>query len=357
LKKTIVLLAILIIAGSSTSFSLVTSASTISDLESSYAKKEIEALLGAEIITGYEDETFKPKEKVSRAEFAKMLALALDLPENREAAEKFNDMPEWAAPYVGALVKEGLVKGISTDIFGSTLPIERQDIMVMLIRAMDLVDYSNFIPMFPEFLDENEIADYAFHKVAWAHYIDLTVGYKGKFMPTQPAQRQEAAIWIYKISINKEKYERKAMELAIERTFNPHVKKIMWLDSGKIEITFSTKEKKVYLVSDLIERVYLELQYGHLSNLVGEDWITFDEQKKMEFVNKMIDFWQTEYDFINVVGDDMELRKVLIPIINDHFNSDEEYVLYDEMSDIMVKYAVDHDFVKFKEFPDGFVLP
>lgn len=132
MKKAIALLTAGIILGSSSFVSPEASAASLSDIENSYAKNEIQALVDSEIINGYGNGTFKPKETGSRAEFAKMLALSMELPANEQAGAAFNDVPDWASPYVGALVEEGVIKGISSDEFGADLPVERQDIMVMI---------------------------------------------------------------------------------------------------------------------------------------------------------------------------------------------------------------------------------
>ena len=81
----------------------------ITDIDSSYAKVEITTLIEQNIITGYKDNTFKPRNSISRVEFAAMLARGLDLTEDVVAAAHFKDVPVWEKGYVGALVNEGYV--------------------------------------------------------------------------------------------------------------------------------------------------------------------------------------------------------------------------------------------------------
>jgi 5-hydroxyisourate hydrolase-like protein (transthyretin family) len=358
LRKFTILLTVGILLGSSSFFSTDANAAYLSDIEESYAKKEIQALVDFEIINGYENGTFKPKGTVSRAEFAKMLSLTLELPANEAGAAAFSDVPDWASPYVGALVEEGIIKGISTDEFGSDLPIERQDIMVMMIRALRLEDYTRFLPFYPEFLDEDDIADYAFHKVAWAHYIDLTEGYEGYFNPLQPAKRQEAARWIYEIAFNKETYERNAMELAINRAFYTHAEGFRWINNDTVEISFSTKEKKKYHVPQLMERVYLSLEFDfYLSSLEGEVWVQYSRSEKEAMINKVVDYWKTDYDFIDIIGNEDELKETLPSVVDAHYERDEEYILYDDIVDVMRDYAFKQGYIEFKEIQDGFQIP
>ncbi|MFI8687550.1 S-layer homology domain-containing protein [Rossellomorea sp. NPDC077527] len=358
MKKVITLLTAGFVLGGSSFVSPEASAASLSDIESSYAKKEIQALVDSEIINGYENGTFKPKGTVSRAEFAKMLALALELPENKQEGSAFADVPDWASPYVGALMEEGVIKGISDDEFGADLPIERQDITVMMIRALGLEDFSRFIGLYPEFKDENEMADYAFHKVGWAHYIGLTEGYQGFFRPLESAQRQEAARWIYEIAFNKEMYERNAKEIAINRAFYSQAEEFKWIDNETVEITFSIMDKKVYHLPELMERVNLSLEYDfYLSKLEGKEWVQYSQLEKEAIITKVIDYWKTDYDYIDLVGNEDELKKALMSVVDAHYERDEEYILYDDVVDVMTDYARKNGYIEFQEIPDGFQIP
>ncbi|WP_226675840.1 S-layer homology domain-containing protein [Rossellomorea aquimaris] len=358
MKKVIPLLTAGILLGSSSYIATEADAASLSDIDSSYAKNEIQALVDSEIINGYENGTFKPKGTVSRAEFAKMLALALELPENKQEGSAFNDVPDWASPYVGALVEEGIIEGISNDEFGADLPIERQDIMVMMIRALGLEDYSRFIGLYPEFKDENEMADYAFHKVGWAHYIGLTEGYQGFFRPLESAQRQEAARWIYEIAFNKETYERNALEIAINRAFYTQAEEFKWIDNETVEITFSIMDKKVYHVPELMERVNPSLEFDfYLSSLDGKEWVQYSPLEKEAMITKIIDYWKSDYDYIDVIGNEDELKKAILSGVDAHYERDEEYILYDYIVDVMTDYARKNGYIEFQEIPDGFQVP
>ena len=56
----------------------IAQAAELRDIENSWAKGAIEELVAQDIISGYPDGTFKPDRQVTRAEFAKILTLALD---------------------------------------------------------------------------------------------------------------------------------------------------------------------------------------------------------------------------------------------------------------------------------------
>src|SRR4051794_41180604 len=83
--------------------------SQLKDIGDSYAQKEIQVLVDAGIMSGYDDYSFQPKKAVSRAELAKIIVLSLGLKENPEKAAAFQDVDPkiWYRGFVGALVEAG----------------------------------------------------------------------------------------------------------------------------------------------------------------------------------------------------------------------------------------------------------
>ncbi|MBT2661777.1 S-layer homology domain-containing protein [Bacillus sp. ISL-45] len=76
----------------------------------------IEELAKNNVISGYADGTFRPKENLTREQFAKMLSLAMELPLDSKAAAQFTDLADWSRPYVGALVNSEITYGKIKDI-------------------------------------------------------------------------------------------------------------------------------------------------------------------------------------------------------------------------------------------------
>ena len=66
---------------------------SFSDVSSVYwAASEIEDLAGKDIIDGFPDGSFKPENNVTRAEFAKIIGLALGYPTETSAPQRFPDL-------------------------------------------------------------------------------------------------------------------------------------------------------------------------------------------------------------------------------------------------------------------------
>lgn len=190
------------------------------DISNSYARQEIEELYKEGIISGKGQGVFNPKDKMTRAELAKVLALSLDLKEDVEMAKSFVDVSqdEWYAGYIGALVKTGITSGTSSTTFSPNKNVTRQELAVFLIRALELEESVKKIEMDSIFSDKDEIDSWARNHVVLAYEIGLLTGIENsdgtyRFQPKEFAERQALAILIHKFSNNKIDYILKAKRL------------------------------------------------------------------------------------------------------------------------------------------------
>lgn len=80
----------------------------------------IEQLAQQQVVSGYENNTFKPNQTVTRAEIAKIVALALHVNMDPAAANHFNDVTkgDWFYSYAVALESLGVMKEISGQFRG-----------------------------------------------------------------------------------------------------------------------------------------------------------------------------------------------------------------------------------------------
>lgn len=138
---------------------------------------------------------FYPNNSVKREEFVKMVVLAFDL-YDESAQVNFGDVKDgdWYYPYIASAVKAGLIQGVSADSFGTGSKIIRQDIAVILARAL-----GNETEMTPRsFQDEHEISEYAKKAVSKLSALGIISGMSnGYFAPKNYATRAEAAKLVY----------------------------------------------------------------------------------------------------------------------------------------------------------------
>ncbi len=109
-----------------------------SDTVNHWARAEIEMLATEEVVSGPGDGTFGPERLVTRAEFAKMLVLGMNLPIDPEDRSTYIDLaatPQWARPYVAAATRFGLMNGFEDGTFRPADQVTRIQSAVSVARG------------------------------------------------------------------------------------------------------------------------------------------------------------------------------------------------------------------------------
>jgi outer membrane protein assembly factor BamB len=106
-----------------------------------WASPEIMGLVGAGVINGYPDGSFKPEFPVTRAEFAKMAVLALSIAQATPATPSFPDLDpkEWYYGYVEGAVKYGLIKGYPDGTFQPQGNITLAEVLTVIVRTQRML--------------------------------------------------------------------------------------------------------------------------------------------------------------------------------------------------------------------------
>lgn len=166
------------------------------DLENHWAKGNIQKLINQGVIGGYPDNTFRPNNSITRAEFTKILVKAMGFAEVKPASPTFADVPSssWAYGVVEVAAGAGLVKG-SEGKFRPDDPITRQEIAVLLVRGLG--KEADVIGTVPNFADASRIAPWARGQVIIAVKEGLINGYPDNTIkPVKNSTRSEAAVMV-----------------------------------------------------------------------------------------------------------------------------------------------------------------
>ncbi|WP_322364201.1 S-layer homology domain-containing protein [Bacillus cereus] len=134
------LIAIGIIAGSLLSYSSSAFASThkFPDVPN-WASPSVNYLVDKGALHGKPDGTFSPAETIDRGSAAKIMAIMLGLDINPNAKPSFQDAQNhWAAPYIAAIEKVGVIKGDGNGNFLPTGLINRASMASMVANAYKL---------------------------------------------------------------------------------------------------------------------------------------------------------------------------------------------------------------------------
>jgi len=170
------------------------------DMDSAaWAQDSVNFLYEKGIVSGDTNGNFRPLDNVKREEFVKMLVEVFALEQSTECT--FTDVSEnaWYKPYLAAAQSAGIISGKSDGSFGAGENISRQDMAVMIFRALEKAAVS-IEKADGSFSDMNDISAYALEAVFALQNKGIISGVgNGVFAPLENANRAQAATIIYNL--------------------------------------------------------------------------------------------------------------------------------------------------------------
>ena len=125
-----------------TSLGVPAFAASFSDITDQRVSDAVDKLVGFNIITGYEDGTFKPDNQITRAEFAAIVTRYKGIADSlaADAVTGFADLDSdssraWARPYVKAAVDAKIINGFDDGTFRAGEPVTYEQAVKMLVCA------------------------------------------------------------------------------------------------------------------------------------------------------------------------------------------------------------------------------
>ena len=120
------------------------------------------------VVNGYPDGTFRPDNKITRAEFCKMLCGVLEVGK-LEYTKSFNDLEEgaWYYDYVMTLAEMGIVDGYTDGSFLPDNDITRQEMVTMVYRLQMMLPVEYQTSDLSQFSDAVNVADWARAAMQW----------------------------------------------------------------------------------------------------------------------------------------------------------------------------------------------
>ena len=167
-----------------------------------WAKADILYLYEKGIVSGVSNNSFKPESNVKREEFVKMLVEALEIPISGNNSGFFDSANgAWYEKYLSAAKESGIVNGRADGSFGVGNTITRQDMAVMMHRALSAMNkLPNAQNKAQNFSDSNDISSYATDAVKLMQECGLINGMgDNTFAPHKEATRAQAAVIIRRI--------------------------------------------------------------------------------------------------------------------------------------------------------------
>lgn len=168
--------------------------------QSHWAYNAIMEMVEKGILDGFDDGTFRPNDALTREQFAKILALAMNAPQN-ETYTVFADVSEgdWAFPYIVAVGE--YLKVYETEgrlYFYGKEPAVREDMATAIVKAKGLEGETPNLSLLDKFLDQDEISSILRGSIAIAIENKIMEGDGKYFYPQETLTRAEACALIYK---------------------------------------------------------------------------------------------------------------------------------------------------------------
>lgn len=176
------------------------------DVQNHWAKPDIEILASKLIVKGASATEFAPEAKITRAEFAALLVRSLGLTE-AAAVAKFTDVKsgDWYAGVIGAAVQAGLVSGFENNTFKPNDNITREQMAIMIAAALKQADKQQQVSdnqdsLLAKFKDKTTISSWAQNSVAQSIQAGIIQGMtESTFVPEAPATRAQAVVMLKRL--------------------------------------------------------------------------------------------------------------------------------------------------------------
>lgn len=261
-----------------------------------WAKDAIELMDKYGIINGFKDNTFRPNNKVTRAEFAKMMVLTLDMKLINPNTGSFLDIKtsDWSYPYVETAKK--YLTGFQTDkglYFKPNEYAQREEMAVAIVKGLNINPDKTNINILNSIKDESSISKNLRKYVAAAINEGIMIGDKNKnFNPNATLSRAEAATLLARL-ISEEKVTFDETKVVIEDTNLDNDTKALNLtakvNNGKVNLNWTDVEDKnfsYYMV--VISRYNTKPSFpddGYLTYITDKSDRSFTIRAGLEYTN------------------------------------------------------------------------
>ena len=183
----------------SDTFIITRTNSIFTDILNDSHSQYIEALAARNIIQNDDEGKFYPNQNITRAEFAVMMARALDIQPSTET--NFNDIRGKSyESEVQALYEIGIIKGTNPTTFNPNSTLTRQQAAMIVERMFEYLNVDTDVWESPQFTDAHLIASSATNAVALMQSLDIVSGKpNGSFDPLGKLTRSQLAKILYKV--------------------------------------------------------------------------------------------------------------------------------------------------------------
>lgn len=179
------------------------------DITQHWARAFIQRLQAQGLITGFKDNTFRPEQNLTRAEFATLLQAAFPTSTKRQYIQ-FSDIPKgfWAAKAIQTAYESGFISGFPDGRFYPQNSVTRLQVFLALVSGLNLAK-GEHLNLEDLYTDTDQIPKYATQSIITATRSQLVVNYPNPeaLNPNLTATRGEVSAIIYQALVLLKKAE------------------------------------------------------------------------------------------------------------------------------------------------------
>ncbi|GAB6179380.1 hypothetical protein JCM14036_06990 [Desulfotomaculum defluvii] len=175
--------------------------SAFNDIANHWANENITFMAEKGFAGGVGDGRFAPEANITRAQFAAFLVRILAVPES-SAALNFTDVKagDWYYASLATAYQAGLIKGVTTDKIAPNENITREQMAVMLVRAMEYKGKIAPAAKDLTFTDKSKVSPWAVSGISQSAQLNFIGGFpNGTFMPQANATRAQAIVMLHRL--------------------------------------------------------------------------------------------------------------------------------------------------------------
>ncbi|NRF93310.1 cadherin-like beta sandwich domain-containing protein [Paenibacillus frigoriresistens] len=110
---------------------------SLSDISNHWSKENINLFVNLGVISGYEDGTFHPDSSVTRAEFATLISKVFNVQPTSKTSVVSDVSNHWAKESINVLASHGIINGYEDGTFKPDKKITRAEIIAIISRIVD----------------------------------------------------------------------------------------------------------------------------------------------------------------------------------------------------------------------------
>ena len=263
----------------------------LSDIKGHWAEPFIQGLFDKGLISGFNDGTFKPDDKMTRAQYAALLVKAFNPAPKRDGIQ-FTDVAAdfWAKDVIQQAYRSQFVSGFPNNTFRPNDNVQRVQVIVSVVSGLGLS--APDLTALNAYDDRNAIPDYAKDEVATATKKQIVVNYPQlkKLNPNTDATRAEVAALVYQALVDAKKVSAITSPYIVAFADNPLFKDIQ----GHWAANFINGLAKQGLIGGFSDGTFkpdVEMTRAQYAALLAKAFNPAPKRDAIQFTDIAADFW------------------------------------------------------------------